>query len=190
VSRFLAFSSSFTMRRLSPLDSLAKPISASSSATCLSTKRLKYAFETGRNSKDGGRRSRRHSFPWQCGPWPAGDCRSQSDPSRQRRAELAGTPSETPLPTGPQVIRNERTSAFREILTAEFHRGGGHGPGLARSHDMRQQWATPLKDAPDRVFLVCREITVARDVRTIPGRVRCEPSKSRSRRLLNRKLYS
>ena len=41
VSRFLAFSSSFTMRRLSSFDSLACPISASSSATCFWTNRLR-----------------------------------------------------------------------------------------------------------------------------------------------------
>ena len=48
ISRFLAFSSSFTMRRLSSLESLAKLISASSSATCFSTKRLKYSSDTGK----------------------------------------------------------------------------------------------------------------------------------------------
>ena len=60
-----------------------------------------------------------------------------------------------------QVIRHDEHRLFRQIQTAKFHCGGGHGPGLARSHDMRQQWAAALEDAPDGVLLMRREISVA-----------------------------
>jgi hypothetical protein len=60
-----------------------------------------------------------------------------------------------------QMIRHDEHRLLREIQAAEFHRGGGHGPGLARSHDMRQQWAAALEDAPDCVLLMRREISVA-----------------------------
>jgi hypothetical protein len=47
-----------------------------------------------------------------------------------------------------QVIRRDKHRLLGEIEAAEFHRSGSHGPGLARSHDMRQQWAATLEDSP------------------------------------------
>ena len=61
-----------------------------------------------------------------------------------------------------QMIRHDEHRLLGEIQAAEFHRGGGHGPGLARSHDMRQQRATALQDAPDSVLLMRRKIPVAK----------------------------
>jgi len=93
------------------------------------------------------------------------------------------------LPTGPPGDSERRTSAFSRDPDGEFHRAAVMVQSCPLPRHA-QQWATPLKDAARRVFLVCARSPSRRDVRTIPGRVRCEPSKSRSRRLLNRKLYS
>jgi len=73
-------------------------------------------------------------------------------PSRQRTGELAVQLQKLRPPLVDQMIWHNEHRLLREIQTAEFHRGGGHGPSLARSHDMRQQWTTALEDTPDCVF--------------------------------------
>ena len=60
-----------------------------------------------------------------------------------------------------QMIRHDEHRLLGEIQAAEFHRGGGHGPGLAGTNDMRQQWASALENSPDCVLLMRREIAVA-----------------------------
>ena len=61
-----------------------------------------------------------------------------------------------------QMIRHDEHRLFREIQTAEFHRRGSHGPGLASSYDMRQQWAAALKDSPYSILLMWRQISIAK----------------------------
>ena len=162
ISRFLAFSSSFTIRRLSSLESFAEPISASSSATCFSTKRLKYCIGDGQELEGPVRDDH-------------GVIVSGGDPSHRLLAvaslKVVLPGDEKPslrvqlqklrAPLIHQMIRHDEHRLLRQIQTAEFHRGGGHRPGLARSHDMRQQWTTALEDAPDGVLLMRREISVA-----------------------------
>src|SRR5271165_5303414 len=59
------------------------------------------------------------------------------------------------------MIRHDEHRLLSEIQATEFHRGGSHGPRLASSHDMRQQRAASLEDAPDCVLLMWCEISIA-----------------------------
>ena len=49
-----------------------------------------------------------------------------------------------------------------QIKPAEFHRGGRHGPGLSRSHDVGQERTSTLKNSPDRILLMGRKIAVTK----------------------------
>src|SRR5260370_36545687 len=59
------------------------------------------------------------------------------------------------------MIRHDEHGFLGEIQAAKFHRRGGHRPRLAGTNDMRQQWTTALQDAPNRIFLVRRKISIA-----------------------------
>src|ERR1700734_3359975 len=57
-----------------------------------------------------------------------------------------------------QMIWHDEHRLLSEIQAAEFHRGGSHSPGLARSDDMRQQWTAALENSPHSILLMRREI--------------------------------
>ena len=61
-----------------------------------------------------------------------------------------------------QVVRHDKHGLLRQVKAAKLHRGGGHGPGLTRTHDMSQQWAAALEDAPNCVFLMSGEVSIAK----------------------------
>ena len=69
-----------------------------------------------------------------------------------------------------QVIGHDDHGLFRQPQAAHFHRGGRHGPGLARAHDVGQQRAAALQNAPDGVFLVRVEIVVAQQLARHAGK--------------------
>ena len=142
---------------------MATPISASSSATCFSTNRLKYSSETGKELE--GSVGDDHGIVV-----PGGD-------ARHRLLAIAGLEVVLPgheepglrvqlqklrSPLVHQMIRHHEHRLLRQLQAAEFHRGGGHGPGLARSHDVGQQWAAALENSPDGILLMRREVSIAK----------------------------
>jgi len=59
------------------------------------------------------------------------------------------------------MIGHDEHGFFRQTKAAHFHSGGGHGPRLPGTHDVRQQRAAALHDPPDGILLVTGEVPVA-----------------------------
>jgi hypothetical protein len=190
VRRFLAFSSSFTMRRLSPFsfgfeDGVFEfrhlAVDEAVESTCPRPAGTRMS---------GARRSRRRSCRWRCAPSPLAVAGRKvvlpGDEEPRLRIQL----QELRAPLFDQMIRHDEHRLLGKPQAAQFHRGGGHGPGLFRRP----------RHAP---AVCCRSAGCARprlsdaapgrrrgEVAHHAGQVRCEPSKLRSRRLLKRSLYS
>ena len=188
--RFLAFSSSLTIRRLSPFSRFGLEDRVFELLDLLVDEAVeelvgdRQELERTVRDDDGviiAGRDARH------GPLAVagGEMVLAGDEELGLRIKL----QERRAPLLDQMIGHDEHRLFREAQAAHFHRGGRHRPGLARADDMRQQRAAALQDAPDRVFLVAGRSSVAQKfARFMPGKVRCEPSKVRRRRLLKRSL--
>ena len=82
-------------------------------------------------------------------------------PPRDEQPGLRIELEELRAPLLDEMIGHHEHRFFRQTKAAHFHSGGGHGPGLARSHDVRQQRAAALHDPPHRIFLMAGQVSVA-----------------------------
>ena len=175
----MAFSSSLTMRRLSPFSFFASRMASSSCCSCSLDEAVeelvgdRQEFERAVRDDDGV-------------VVAAGDAGHRALAVAGREMLLAGDEEpglriefqEFRAPLLDQMVGHDEHGLLGQPQAAHFHRGGRHRPGLSRADDVGQQRAAALQDAPDRVFLVRGQVAVAQ-VLARPCRERSDASRRR-----------